>query len=415
MAKREFNLPGIQELNKDQKDARALPKQGMHLIVGGPGTGKSVVALLRARRHRQDKEDYVFLVYNKLLNQASRQLFGMELISRQWQSWFQNTFTEFTGVAVPNLPANDNGWAPIDWERASEIIANSPTTQLDEKNRPFLIIDEGQDMPLDFYQALINLGFENFYVVADGNQQIAPGEGSRPIPEIASLLGYEYQPADIPEKGIWRKTNDDGTIEQLIDLLTNYRNTHSIAKLAKEFFTYSTSKAPELPGKHTSSIPPILVEYKEEQFSKIIKRILINSDTKPNKIYGIIAPTDKVRDKYYQALKSTEVKLDNAQPRIETYSSNRKYQCNTCENLSFDEGGIMVINAQSCKGLEFDTVFLADINRHYFDTNNPDQAKRLFYVMVARAKDHLIMLKQADNHCSVETILPKDIEIMERK
>lgn len=408
MAKREFNLPGIQELNKDQKDARALPKLGQHLIVGGPGTGKSVVALLRARRHQQDKEDYVFLVYNKLLNQASRQLFGMELISRQWQSWFQNTFTAITGVAVPNLPANDNGWAPIDWERASEIIANLPTAQLDEKNRPFLIIDEGQDMPLDFYQALINFGFENFYVVADGNQQIAPGEGSRPIPEIASLLGYEYQPADVPEKGIWRKTNDDGTIEQLIDLLTNYRNTYSIAKLAKEFFTYSTSKAPELPNR-LSTIHPLLFEYREEQFPKMIERILINADTKPTKIYGIIAPIDKVRDKYYQALIAAKVKLDNGQPRIETYykGSNPK--------LSFTEGGIMVINAQSCKGLEFDTVFLADINRHYFDTNNPDQARRLFYVMVARAKDHLIMLKQADNHCPVETILPKDIEIMERK
>ena len=71
MAKREFNLPGIQDLSKEQEDARALPKQGQHLIIGGPGTGKSVLALLRSRRHQQDKDDYIFLVYNKLLNQAS--------------------------------------------------------------------------------------------------------------------------------------------------------------------------------------------------------------------------------------------------------------------------------------------------------------------------------------------------------
>jgi DNA helicase-2/ATP-dependent DNA helicase PcrA len=49
MAKREFNLPGIQDLSKEQEDARALPKQGQHLIIGGPGTGKSVLALLRSR------------------------------------------------------------------------------------------------------------------------------------------------------------------------------------------------------------------------------------------------------------------------------------------------------------------------------------------------------------------------------
>jgi hypothetical protein len=47
MAKREFTLPGIHELSKVQEDARAIPKMGQHLIIGGPGTGKSVLALLR--------------------------------------------------------------------------------------------------------------------------------------------------------------------------------------------------------------------------------------------------------------------------------------------------------------------------------------------------------------------------------
>ena len=47
MAKRTFKLPGVQDLNKDQDSVLMLPKEGMHLVVGGPGTGKSVVALLR--------------------------------------------------------------------------------------------------------------------------------------------------------------------------------------------------------------------------------------------------------------------------------------------------------------------------------------------------------------------------------
>ena len=67
---RDFELPRIEELSKEQEDARALPKHGQHLIIGGPGTGKSVLALIRSRRHHLDKDDYVFLVYNKLLNQS---------------------------------------------------------------------------------------------------------------------------------------------------------------------------------------------------------------------------------------------------------------------------------------------------------------------------------------------------------
>lgn len=61
MAKRKFALPGIQELSKEQEDARALPKKGQHLIIGGPGTGKSVLALLRSRRHHIEKDNYLFL------------------------------------------------------------------------------------------------------------------------------------------------------------------------------------------------------------------------------------------------------------------------------------------------------------------------------------------------------------------
>ena len=64
MAKRRFRLPGIQDLSKEQEDARALPMEGQHLIVGGPGTGKSILALLRARRLSQEDAQYVFLVYN---------------------------------------------------------------------------------------------------------------------------------------------------------------------------------------------------------------------------------------------------------------------------------------------------------------------------------------------------------------
>jgi len=68
MAKRRFDLPGIQDLSKEQEAARALPKAGQYLIVGGPGTGKSVLALIRTRRHQRDGDDYLFLVYNHLLN-----------------------------------------------------------------------------------------------------------------------------------------------------------------------------------------------------------------------------------------------------------------------------------------------------------------------------------------------------------
>lgn len=388
MAKRRFKLPGIQDLSKGQEDARALAKGGQHLIIGGPGTGKSVLALLRARRHHLDKEDYVFLVYNNLLNQASRQLFGTNLESQQWQSWFMKLYFSVADEQVPKLTArNGSDWQEIDWDGV--LAAIHDLKQLPERKFPYLVVDEGQDMPPQFYQALANLGFENFYVVADQNQQIEPDKNST-RQEIQVCLAID--------------SND------VIELRCNYRNTYPIARLAREFYTGDpASPLPKLPNEKPSVKRPILFTYRSDQFKSLIRRILKMADRKPSWLIGVIAPNNNVRRRYYKELLAIDVRLDNERPRVETYQSGQSVE------LLFDEGGIMVINAQSCKGLEFDIVFLADINEHYFNPGISDQKKRLFYVMIARAMDRIIMLKEAGKHCSVDAILPNDPEVLERK
>jgi DNA helicase-2/ATP-dependent DNA helicase PcrA len=127
-------------------------------------------------------------------------------------------------------------------------------------------------------------------------------------------------------------------------------------------------------------------------------------------LIGIIVPTNQTRKKYLDALRnianSDSIDLDNGKPRIVTYASGEK------SDLRFDEGGIFVINAQSCKGLEFDTVFIADIHTFHCHPAIEDEKKRLFYVMVARAIEHVFLLKEAGNACPVDSILPKDPKIL---
>jgi DNA helicase II / ATP-dependent DNA helicase PcrA len=387
MARRNFKLPGIRDLNKDQEDARALSKDGQHLIIGGPGTGKSVLALLRSRRHHLDHENYIFLVFNHLLNQASNQLFEGDLKSQQWQSWFFSQFRDLTGGKdVPKLPPT-NGWQDIDWDGVLDTI--NELEQLPEREFPYLVIDEGQDMPHQFYSALANLGFTNFFVVADQNQQIAPGRHST-RQDIQNVLGID--PSSV------------------IELRKNYRNQYSIARLARAFYTGDpASPPPELPPLEPTVDGPILVEYKPEQFAHIIKRILKMADRRPEWLIGIIAPNNDVRMRYVDELRATKVQLDNERPSIKTYQTNDRSE------VSFDEGGIVVINAQACKGLEFDIEFLADINEHKYRPSFSDEKKRLFYVMVARAMRRIILLKEAGKNCPIEEILPIDPEVLERQ
>ena len=385
MAKRRFELPGIQDLSKEQEAARALPKEGQHLIIGGPGTGKSVVSLLRARRHQRDGDDYRFLVFNHLLDRASGQLFGDGLVSRTWIGWFLATFEEFTGQPAPRLsPDRTGGFRKIDWDGVEAIIQELP--QGESGPYPFLVVDEGQDMPPAFYGALANLGFEWFFVVADQNQQITKANSNRE--EIENCLAIEP--------------------ENVIELRQNHRNRYSVARLAREFHTRNpASPPPDLPAPAPSAVP-LLYYYDEGQIEAVARGILRLADRDPRHLIGVLAPNNRVRERYFEALRSTEVRLDNPRPAISTYHMGERAE------VSFDEGGLLVINAQACKGLEFDAVVLADIDEHIV-RKDPDAARRLFYVMVARAREQVFLFMKRGCGGEIEKLLPTDPQVLRRK
>ena len=385
MAKRKFELPGIQDLGKEQEAVRALPSEGQHLIVGGPGTGKSVLALIRARRHHRNRDDYLLLVFNHLLDRASGQLFGGGLESRTWFGWFLEMFEEITGQPAPRIVANDRGFRDIDWAGVEAIVRKLSAGR--PKRRPFLVIDEGQDMPRAFYDALVGLDFERLFVVADQNQQITEANSSR---------------KDI-EDGLAIDTDD------VVELRRNYRNHYRVAKLARAFYTGDpASPPPEIPEAAPGAVPS-LYYYDSDKLDAVAARILRHADRDPRQLIGVIAPSNRVRERYLQALQSSEVRLDNPPPTIRTFHGENR------SRVPFDEGGILVINAQSCKGLEFDTVMLTDIDEHFIRRNDPDVARRLFYVMVARARERVFLFMKRDGRREIEKILPQDREVLRRE
>ena len=388
---RRFSLPGIQDLNKNQDEALALPVEGQHLIVGGPGTGKSVVALLRARRLAQNDKNYQTLVYNHLLDHSNRHLFGSEqtFSAQTWDSWFRNTYRHFFG-SVPTLePDYPGGYRPIDW-KAVEQQAQS-LDNIENQSDKFLVIDEGQDMPPAFYRTLTQLGFENFYVAADQNQQIHPDKCSS-RQDIENTLVIETS--------------------NTLELKINYRNTHPIALLAQHFYPADpASPRPDLPDHISAATIPELWTYGSENtpaLAEIADRILQLSDRNPRKLIGIITPNNKVRMRFKDALLRSNPRLDNGRPPIQTFVSGQR------ELPNFGQGGLMIINAQSCKGLEFDTVILADIDQHQ-PKRDPHTLKARFYVMVARAREQVILLRTGVVCPVVGGLLPADPTILVRK
>lgn len=392
MAKRNWALPEIQELSKQQERARHLPREGCHLIVGGPGTGKSVLALLRSRRHHRPKDgqDYCFLVYNRLLLEASRELVGGAVNAHPWKQWFKSTYSRMLSQPCP--VKNGNAWE-IAWDQVKAGIGAAPQ-EIAPPPTPFVVIDEGQDMPPAFYQALANLGFEHFYVVADQNQQITDENSS--LRDIENALAID--------------TRDR------IELTENYRNCNRVARLALAFCVEdAASPRVDLPTGRPCARAPVLVDYGPDcrwDFSELVARILKLADRDRDKLIGIITPNNKSRLRWLQALRQDPVALDHGRPRIVTYAWGEEDG-----DHRFSEGGIFVINAQSSKGLEFDTVFLADIHEypcHLEDSVWMDEKRRLFYVMVSRAREQVILLREHGRDCPIEAILPQDKGILKR-
>ena len=58
---------------------------------------------------------------------------------------------------------------------------------------------------------------------------------------------------------------------------------------------------------------------------------------------------------------------------------------------------------------------LADIDEHYVRRDDPDFAKRLFYVMVARARERVFMFMKRGEGREIEKILPPDQDVLRRK
>ena len=226
MAKRKFKLPGVEDLNKDQDKVLRLPEDGQFLVIGGPGTGKSVVALLRVLKYLE-KRNYVFLTYNKLLLSASLQLVNTGLESRTLTSIIYKAYSKHFKKNTPEIKKYKPDYDQIIQD--FQELGCKPTSL-------HLVIDEGQDMPPKFYEALQFLCIENFFIVADQNQQITEDHSSKQ--ELIDVLGLE--------------TKD------VIELKQNYRNSYPIALLCETFYTDKSSPLPELPPKSKTYNSPNL-------------------------------------------------------------------------------------------------------------------------------------------------------------
>lgn len=342
-----LQLPEFDALSEEHDDILTLPLDASCIVTGPPGTGKTVMAIWRASILHRSGRRPLLLMYGRLLSSYAMAAVGKLEIDgavSTYHSWFSHFWRRCYGVAPPEVQP----WQ-FDWSACLDKIMSKPPAM--PEHRPFLI-DEGQDMPQDFYLILKSIS-ESLTVFADENQRIT-GEQST-IAEI-------------------RAATD---IHETLKLTRNYRNTRPIAEFAASFYTGLPSGIPELPPRSARGERPFLMHH--EQLHQTIEFIRNYENNHRDQSIGILLGRKWQVTKFYNRL--------NAKTRnpVEVYLSQDGNGTSRYASIDFAKPGIKLLTYWSAKGLEFDTVFLPELQEVTGDPQADDVRMR-FYVMSSRAK-----------------------------
>ncbi|MDO4952805.1 MAG: AAA family ATPase [Synergistaceae bacterium] len=328
------------EINSERSLMRSLPMDVNQVISGGPGTGKTKMAIERAlilakkQIDNGDNRKVLLLVYNRpLAMYISTQLSGKNFEVKTMHSWLSEQLN------IPNIINN--------MPNMSEIIK---TLRQYEKNKPYkhIIVDEAQDFDLDFFKGLMCMA-DNLTCFIDTNQ--ISDNNNRHISNVHDLVGII-------------KAEDDFPLDE------NFRNTKEINDVAGLF----NASAFELTTRSNGNKPIIhLCNNFTEQDDVIMNVINDNSD----KSIGIIVDT------YHNRHIATYHNLKVLIPTVEFYKYGKNYS-----QLDFFNLEPKILSYGTMKGLEFDIVLLTGFNMLSSCGDQQLDYNRVF-VAISRAKEEL--------------------------
>ncbi len=353
----------IQTISKDslspeQKEFLDKTSYMNHVVEGGPGTGKTCLAIMRARR-LYPQSRVLLLVYNRPLMmylQSALQAntsWGFQVDT--YHNWLSTFYSEVFGCRYPQTERFNPVWEEIEPQLCS----------LGKKYFQ-IIVDEGQDFPLPLIRCLRSLS-EHMTVFIDSKQAMEQDKTSSL--EIAEILGTA-----------------------VYKLSTNYRSTEEITAFSN-LFRQGEKVNPNKENKGRAPIIHYCNDY-AEQLTRI-EQIIINN---PQKEIGIIANRDSVRHLYEELTEA----LGN-QFHIQYYLSQQD------NNIDFDVSGVRVVTYGTMKGLEFDIVVLPRFTRVMSTGDEVADYNRL-HVATSRAKEKLYLICFKENTANknkwIDTLAP---------
>ncbi len=387
-----FKLPSFKDLNQTQKTLiQLLPKSDKLAVIGGPGTGKTIVGVQGVVQMLGKGKKCLFLSYSRTFKYFLENIietesilakYKDEVIIQTFHKWFWNfmkTKFDLTNEQLKMYQDQEYVW---NIKKLENFFDSCGLTENELFEYDYLFIDEAQDIQDGMMKILKRIA-KNIFVTYDDSQKV----------------GFEDKDIDALEFDHSNILNDLGIGDRFYDLIDNYRNTKEIESVAKDFLsTYDENEMSliKTTAKRTGSRPKLIKS--STDLSEIAKYIVEHYDH--SKSLAILFGNDN-RDRGREIFDELFEYLQPALKEKLLYKYGWKHSNINSKNAL--SNSVFLMTMKTSKGLEFDDVYIIADN---FDIEKI-VGRNSLYVSLTRAKEmaSIFMLPPIKTNSKINPIL----------
>jgi superfamily I DNA and RNA helicase len=362
-----FKLPSFSELNNTQKlIINLLPKSDKLAIIGGPGTGKTIIAIEAAAMMANSKKKCLILSYSTSLRDQIKciaKTFNLNIENIEINSYLRWFWRELERLGYDPKTLQEKEFV-YDLSKIENALAIKSTEE--KLMYDYIFIDEAQDVQdglIKFFSQFCN----KILVTFDDCQKIGNENGND------SILSYDHSNILIDLK----------IGDKFFDLIDNYRNTTQIETVARLLFSsYDLNDVTlkKVTSKKHGNKPKLICSNEKLSYEKIAKYIVDHYD-KSKSVAILFDSTSPNKTALFNKLKeaiNNEIKRQNQDIKF-LYKYGKNSTINSNNSL---DNAIFLMSFRTSKGLEFEEVFVltTDVKIDNY------QKRNAFYVAFTRAK-----------------------------
>lgn len=375
-----FKLPSFSELNNTQKVIiNMLPKSDKLAIIGGPGTGKTIIAIEAAAMMANSKKKCLILSYSTSLRDQIKciaKTFKLNIENIEINSYLRWFWRELERLGYDPKTLQENEFV-YDLSKIENALAIKSTEE--KLLYDYIFIDEAQDVQ-DGLIKFFSQFCKKILVTFDDCQKIGNENGND------SILSYDHSNILIDLK----------IGDKFFDLIDNYRNTTQIETVARLLF--SSYDLNDVTLKKVTSMkhgnkPKLIYSNEKLSYVKIAKYIVDHYD-KSKSVAILFDSTSPNNTALFNNLKeavNNEIKRQNQDIKF-LYKYGKNSTINSNNSL---DNAIFLMSFRTSKGLEFDEVFVltTDVKIDNYQKRNAfyvafTRAKSMTYVVVDNASEY---------------------------